>query len=65
MSRQLHLGKGPAGMASRTACGRNILRTPMSTGWAGFSAAPVAQRCIKCNTSKQAELNRRRDAATV
>jgi len=58
-TRQMHLDKGPKGMASRTACGRNILRTPMSTDWAGFQEEPVQYRCIKCNASKQAEVNAR------
>ena len=58
-TRQMHLDKGPSGMASRTACGRNILRTPMSTNWAGFQGEPVQYRCIKCNSSKQAEVNAR------
>lgn len=56
-SRQMHLDKGPSGMASRTACGRNILRTPMSTNWAGFLEEPQQFRCIKCAASKQAEVN--------
>lgn len=60
MSRQMHLDKGPVGMASRTACGRNILRTPMSTNWAEFQTEPVQFRCIRCNTSAQAEFLRRR-----
>ena len=47
-------------MASRTACGRNILRTPMSCGWEGFKLE--GRQCEKCATSKQAELNARRDA---
>lgn len=62
-TRQLHLDKGPKGMASRTACGRNILRTPMSCDWEGFSAEPKEDRCIKCGASKQAELNQRKQVA--
>lgn len=57
--RQMHLDKGPSGMASRTACGRNILRAPLSTNWAGFLGERVENRCIKCATSKQAEVNAR------
>ena len=57
--RQMHLNRGPAGMASRTACGRNILRTPMSTDWAGFTGELEANRCAKCAASKQAEVNAR------
>ena len=60
--RQMHLDKGPSGMAARTACGRNILRTPMSTDWAGFTGELEANRCIKCAASKQAEVNARQMA---
>lgn len=62
MSRQMHLNKSGSGMASRTACGRNILRTPMSCNWEGFKLRTVEQRCEKCHASKQAALNARRDA---
>ena len=57
--RQLHLYKSGSGMGARTACGRNILRTPMSAQWANFIATPLDQRCSKCDASRQAELNRR------
>jgi len=63
--RQMHLNKGGSGMAARTACGRNILRTPLSTDWQGFKAQPAEHRCAKCAASKQAELNARRDAAAT
>jgi hypothetical protein len=63
--RQVHLNKGGPGMASRTACGRNILRTPISTNWVGFLAEPVAYKCIKCATSKQAEVNARQVKVTA
>jgi len=59
MTYQMHLDKGPKGMASRTACGRNILRTPLSTDWKGFLSEPEQFRCIKCSNSKQAEVNAR------
>lgn len=49
-------------MASKTACGCNILRTPMSVNWAGFKAEPAQYRCVKCVTSKQFEVNTRMDA---
>jgi hypothetical protein len=62
MPRQMHLDKGPKGMAARTACGRSILRTPMSTDWVGFKSEPRQYQCTKCLASKQAELNARRDA---
>jgi len=57
---QMHLNKGGTGMASRTACGRNILRTPMSCGWAGFKVTPVARQCVKCAASKLAALHARK-----
>ena len=60
MTHQVHLNKSGSGMASRTACGRNILRTPLSCGWEGFKLE--ARQCEKCATSKQAEVNARRDA---
>jgi hypothetical protein len=60
MSHQIHLHKSGSGMASQTACGRNILRTPLSAPWAEFKVLPEDHRCIKCNESKQAALNRRK-----
>ena len=62
MAHQMHLDKGPKGMAARTACGRSILRTPMSTDWLGFKSEPAQYRCIKCVASKQFEVNTRMDA---
>ncbi len=59
MTHQLHLNKSGFGMASKTACGRNVIRTPMSTNWEGFKDATY--QCIKCAESKQAALNLRRD----
>lgn len=58
--RQMHLSKGQPGMAARTACGRNVLRTPMSTNWAAFSSLPADYQCAKCAASKQAEFFRRK-----
>ena len=49
-------------MAARTACGRSILRTFMSTDWLGFKNEPAQYRCIKCVASKQFEVNTRMDA---
>ncbi len=60
--RQLHLNKSGSGMASRTACGRNILRTPLSANWEGFKAEPAEHRCAKCAASKQFEVNTKMDA---
>lgn len=63
MFHQMHLNKsGGMSMASMTACGRNILRTPMSCNWAGFKLTREQERCVKCVASKQAALNARRDA---
>ena len=61
-TRQLHLNKSGSGMASMTACGRNILRTPLSASWEEFKSERPEYRCIKCDDSKQAALNRRIDA---
>jgi len=56
---KLHLHKAGAGMSSKTACGRNILRTHLSVGWADFKTS--AHRCELCENSKQFELNTRGD----
>jgi hypothetical protein len=60
--RVTHLNKSGSGFTSKTACGRNILRTPFSTDWATFKQEPAQYRCIKCATSKQFEVNTRSDA---
>jgi len=60
--RMMHLNKSGSGMASKTTCGRNVMRTPMSTSWEDFKKEPVEHRCAKCEASKQAEVNRRMDA---
>jgi hypothetical protein len=60
--RVTHLNKSGLGMASKTACGRNILRTPISVNWAGFKQEPTEYRCIKCVSSKQFEVNTKMDA---
>ena len=65
MSRQMHLNKGGIGFSSRTACGRNMLRTPMSTDWENFKMEPLAYRCIKCVSSKQFEFNTKMDSRKV
>ena len=59
--RQMHLNKSGSGMASKTACGRNIIRTPMSTDWAGFTGTREEQRCERCNTSSYAEFKAKND----
>jgi hypothetical protein len=55
--RVTHLHKNGLGMASKTACGRNILRTPISVGWADFKQEPEHLRCVKCVASKQFSFN--------
>lgn len=57
MSLQMHLIKSGSGMGVRTACGRNILRTPLAANWADFKNLPEDQKCAKCAASKQAALN--------
>jgi hypothetical protein len=59
--RVTHLNKSGTGWTSKTACGRNLLRTPISTNWSDFKQEPVQFRCIKCVTSKQFELNAKMD----
>lgn len=59
--RVVHLNKSGAGWTSHTACGRNLLRTPMSANWSDFKQEPLQFRCIKCATSKQFELNTKMD----
>ena len=49
-------------MASKTACGRNILRTPFSMNWEDFKQELTQYRCIKCTSSKQFEVNAKMDA---
>ena len=57
-----HLNKSGSGFTSKTACGRSILRTPMSLNWEGFKAEPTQYRCVKCVASKQFEVNQKMDA---
>ena len=63
--RVTHLNKSGTGWSSKTACGRNLLRTPISTNWSEFKQEPVQFRCIKCVTSKQFEFNAKMDAKKV
>lgn len=60
MTRVTHLSKNIAGMASRTACGRNILRTPIADNYAGFKTSP--HQCAKCKDSKFFSFMERQDA---
>ena len=57
-----HLNKSGTGWTSKTACGRSLLRTPMSLNWADFKQEPIQFRCVKCVTSKQFEVNTKMDA---
>jgi hypothetical protein len=51
MTRQVHLNKsGSNTMGAMTACGRNILRTPLATNWEGFKTE--FNQCEKCVSSK-------------
>jgi hypothetical protein len=54
-----HLHKYGSGFTSKTACGRNLLRTPMSTNWEEFKKD--SYKCVKCESSKQADLFKRID----
>jgi len=60
--RVTHLNKSGSGFTSKTACGRNIMRTPISMNWIDYKNEPIQFRCIKCESSKQAELNLRMDS---
>jgi hypothetical protein len=60
--RVMHLHKGGYGMAAKTACGRNILRTPLSVDWADFKQVREEHRCVKCVASKQFSFNLQMDA---
>lgn len=60
--RVTHLNKGGEGWASKTACGRNMLRTPFSVNWNKFKQEPEQLRCVKCVTSKQFSFNTKVDA---
>ena len=59
--KQMHLNKSGLGMASKTACGRNVVRTPLSTNWEGFKQTPITKRCIKCAGSEHAAFHVRQD----
>lgn len=59
--RVTHLNKSGTGWASKTACGRSMLRTPFSVNWEEFKAERIEYRCIKCVNSKQCEVNQKMD----
>ena len=59
--RKVHLHKGGLGMATRTACGRNILRAAIAAPWTEFKTEPEKYQCDLCAASKQAEFNARCD----
>jgi hypothetical protein len=60
--RKVHLNKSGSGMASMTACGRNILRTPLSVNWTEYKQESLQYRCTKCESSKQFSVNTRMDS---
>ena len=60
--RVTHLNKGGDGWASKTACGRNMLRTPFSVNWNAFKQELEQFRCVKCVASKQFSFNTKVDA---
>jgi len=59
--RVMHLNKSGSGFSFKSACGRNLLRTPLSTSWEDFKKEPLQNRCAKCMTSKQFLLNTKHD----
>jgi len=59
--RVTHLNKSGTGWTSKTACGRNMLRTPISVNWSDFKQEPVQFRCVKCASSKQFDVNAKMD----
>ena len=63
--RKMHLNKGGSGWASQTACGRSMLRTPMSANWADFKKEETQHQCDKCLASKQFALNTKMDSRKV
>jgi hypothetical protein len=56
-----HLNKSGSGFTSKTACGRGLLRTPISVNWEEFKKEQSQFRCIKCSASKQFEVNTKMD----
>jgi hypothetical protein len=63
--RVTHLNKSGSGMSSKTACGRNILRTPFSVNWDSFKREPSQYRCVKCSNSKHFEFNTKSDLLKI
>lgn len=59
--RVTHLNKGGAGFAFKTACGRNLLRTPISVNWDEFKQESKELQCAKCVASKQFLFNLKQD----
>jgi hypothetical protein len=56
---KMHLQRSGEGKAARTACGRDILRTPMSVKWMTFVTLPDSQVCMRCRTSAYVKLLQR------
>jgi hypothetical protein len=61
MTHVTHLHKSGAGLASMTACGRNVLRTPFAMNWEKYKNENPKYRCAKCDASKQFALNKKMD----
>ena len=59
--RKVHLTKSGSGFSYKSACGRNLLRTPISANWSEFKKEKIEHQCDKCAASKQAEFNTRTD----
>jgi hypothetical protein len=59
MTIKLHLIKSGFGMATKSACGRNVIGMHMAAKWNEFKNS--SEKCEKCESSKQAELNARKD----
>ncbi len=57
-----HLDKSGSGWSSKTACGRSMLRTPLSANWEDFKKEAPKLRCVKCVESKQFLVNEKMDA---
>ena len=61
MTHVTHLHKSGAGFVSMTACGRNLLRTPLAMNWESYKNEKPELRCAKCDASKQFAVNTKMD----
>ena len=60
--RQYHLTKSGSGFSFSTACGRNLIRTPVSVKWGEFKKLDAEMQCAKCANSRQVLVNLKHDA---